>query len=88
MVQQKVGRRAWEYDSPCYCIGYCPNCKAKQVINTQQIDAFNRATMMGDAKLRINKRINFWSTLGYYMRSIRHIRIAIKPRGVDIGDNI
>lgn len=88
MVQQKLGRRAWEYDLPCYCVGYCPNCKAKQVMTPQQIEVFNRATMGGESKLRVNKKVNFWGTLGYYIRSIRHIRIAIKPRSVDISDNI
>lgn len=87
MVQQKLGRRAWEYSSACYCVGYCHNCKAKQVINSEQIATFNRATPYGD-KLTVNRKINFWSGIWYWLKAMRHLRIAINVKGVDTGDDI
>lgn len=49
MTKQKIGNRAWEYSYVdgrhrgfYFCVGYCPKCKTKQVIERDEIKQFNK----------------------------------------------
>ncbi len=80
MTKQLFGSIAWEYTHKDghfqgyhYCIGYCPECRAKVVINEEQIEMFNKRSLL---KLRI--KASWFSNLMFMLKRLKRLRLRLE----------